>query len=194
MSRDDFSYDPDTDPMYMKMKDEQVYLGKRAMNDAMGTASALSGGYANSFAATAGEHAYQDYMAQLAGGMNDMYQLALSAYDAETGRMESELKALKDAEEKAYERYINDVNEYTEALEYYYKKLLDEQEQANWLMKNTPPKYTGGSTPKEEDDDKKPANILTPSEFLRRKVAGSKDLKSYATYSDYASAMKKKYA
>ena len=108
--------------------------------------------------------------------------------------MESELKALKDAEEKAYERYINDVNEYTEALEYYYKKLLDEQEQANWLTKNTPPKYTGGSTPKEEDDDKKPANILTPSEFLRRKVAGSKDLKSYATYSDYASAMKKKYA
>lgn len=193
LSREDFSYDPDSDPMYRKMKDEQVYLGKRAMNDAIGTASALSGGYANSFAQTAGEHAYQDYMAQLTGGMNDMYQLALSAYDAETGRMESELNALKEAEEKAYERYINDVNEYTEALEYYYKKLLDEQEQANWLMKNTPPKYTGGGVPK-KDDEKTPANILTPSEFLRRKVAGSKDLASYATYSDYAGAMKKKYA
>lgn len=195
LSRDDFSYDPDTDPMYQKLKDEKVYLGKRAMNDAVGAASALSGGYANSFAAVAGEHAYQDYMAQLAGGMNDMYQLALSAYDAETGRMESELKALTDAEEKAYERYINDVNEYTQALEYYYKKLLDEQEQANWLMKNTPPKSSGGGEPKkEETDEKLLSNIMTPSEFLRRKAAGSKDVKAYATYADYASAMKKKYA
>lgn len=194
LSRDDFSYDPDTDPMYRKLKDEKVYLGKRAMNDAVGAASALSGGYANSFAAAAGEHAYQDYMAQLAGGMNDMYQLALSAYDAETGRMESELKALTDAEEKAYERYINDVNEYTQALEYYYKKLLDEQEQANWLMKNTPPKSSGGAPHKEETDEKPLSNILTPSEFLRRKAAGSKDVKAYATYADYAGAMKKKYA
>lgn len=195
LARDDFSYDPDTDPMYKKMKDEQVYLGKRAMNDAVGAASALSGGYANSFAAAAGEHAYQDYMAQLAGGMNDMYQLALSAYDAETGRMESELKALKDAEEKAYERYVNDVNEYTQALEYYYKKLLDEQEQANWLMKNTPPKSSGGGAPAKEKEEEAPlSNILTPSEFLRRKIAGSKDVKAYATYSDYTKAMKKKYA
>lgn len=193
LSRDDFSYDPETDPIYQKMKDEQTYLGKRAMNDAVGTASALSGGYANTFAQTAGEHAYQDYMAQLTGGMNEMYQLALSAYDAETGRLESELKAYTDAEEKAYEKYINDVNAYNETLEYYYKKLLDEQEQANWLLKNAPPKSSGGSAPKEEED-KTLSNILTPSEFLRRKVSGSKDVSQYATYSDYTSAMKKKYA
>ncbi len=195
LSRDDFSYDPDEDPMYRKLKDEKAYLGKRAMNDAIGAASALSGGYANSFATVAGEHAYQDYMAQLAGDMNDMYQLALSAYDAETGRMESELKALTDAEEKAYERYLNDVNEYTEMLKYYYGKLLDEQEQANWLMKNTPSGSSGGGAPVKEEEEEQPlANILTPSEFLRRKAAGSKDLKAYATYADYASAMKKKYA
>lgn len=193
LSRADFSYNPDNDPMYQKMKDEQTYLGKRAMNDAMGTAATLSGGYANSFAQTAGEHAYQDYMAQLSGGLNDMYQLALSAYDAETGRMESELKALTDAEAKAYERYVNDVNEYTKTLEYYYQKLLDEQEQANWLLKNTPQKHYI-TVPKEDEEEKTPSNILTPSEFLRRKIAGGKDVSGYVTYSDYTSAMKKKYS
>ncbi|MBQ4158865.1 MAG: peptidoglycan-binding protein [Clostridia bacterium] len=193
LSREDFTYDPGSDPMYQKLKDESTYLGKRAMNDAMGAASALSGGYANSFAQTAGEHAYQDYMAQLTSGMDDMYQLALSAYDAETGRMESELKALTDAESKAYERYVNDIEEYNKTLEYYYKKLLDEQEQANWLLKNTPPKYYI-TAPKEDEEDKSLANILTPSEFLRRKVSGGKEVSGYATYSDYANAMKKKYS
>ncbi|MBQ9856291.1 MAG: peptidoglycan-binding protein [Clostridia bacterium] len=193
LSREDFTYDPGSDPMYQKLKDESTYLGKRAMNDAMGAASALSGGYANSFAQTAGEHAYQDYMAQLTSGMDDMYQLALSAYDAETGRMESELKALTDAESKAYERYVNDIEEYNKTLEYYYKKLLDEQEQANWLLKNTPPKYYI-TAPKEDEEDKSLANILTPSEFLRRKVSGGKEVSGYATYSDYTNAMKKKYS
>ncbi len=193
LSREDFTYDPGSDPMYQKLKDESTYLGKRAMNDAMGAASALSGGYANSFAQTAGEHAYQDYMAQLTNGMDEMYQLALSAYDAETGRMESELKALTDAESKAYERYVNDVEEYNKTLEYYYKKLLDEQEQANWLLKNTPPKYYI-TTPKEDEEDKSLSNILTPSEFLRRKVSGGKEVSGYATYSDYTNAMKKKYS
>ena len=193
LSREDFTYDPGSDPMYQKLKDESTYLGKRAMNDAMGAASALSGGYANSFAQTAGEHAYQDYMAQLTSGMDEMYQLALSAYDAETGRMESELKALTDAESKAYERYVNDIEEYNKTLEYYYKKLLDEQEQANWLLKNTPPKYYI-TAPKEDEEDKSLANILTPSEFLRRKVSGGKEVSGYATYSDYTNAMKKKYS
>ncbi len=191
LSREDFSYDPATDPMYRQLKDEKTYLGKRAMDDAMGAASALSGGYANTFAQTAGEHAYQDYMAQMAESMSDMYNIALNAYDAETNQMTSELKALSDAEEKAYKRYLDDVDEYTKTLEYYYKKLLDEQEQANWNQKNAPRSNSGAAAKEEE---KAPANILTPSEFLRRKIAGAGDLKSYATYQDYTKAMKKKYA
>ena len=191
LTREDFSYDPANDPMYTQLKDEQTYLGKRAMDDVMGAAASLSGGYANSFAQTAGEHAYQDYMAQLAGSMDDMYKIALSAYDTQTSQMQSQLKELADAEEKAYQRYLDDVSEYTKTLEYYYQKLLDEQEQANWNLKNAPRSYSGAQ-PKQEE--KAPANILTPSEFLRRKVAGSADLKAYATYQDYTKAMKKKYA
>lgn len=192
LAREDFSYDPAEDPMYQKMKDESAYLGRRAMNDALGAASALSGGYSNSFAETAGAHAYQDYMAQFQGGVMDLYNLALSAYDAETESLEKELQAIKDAEEQAYKRYLDDVNKYNETLDYYYKKLLDEQEQENWLLKNAPPKGSGAAPAKKEET---PAyNLLTPSEFLRRKIAGSSDLKPYATYSDYTAAMKKKYA
>lgn len=194
LSREDFSYDPAEDGMYQKLRDETEYLGKRAMDDAIGAAAALSGGYDNSFAQTAGAHAYQDHLASFSDGMSDMYQLALSAYDVETDRLENEIKTLSEAEARAYDRYLNDVDAYQQALEYYYRKLLDEQEQANWLLKNTPAKGSGGAAKKTEEEDKTPANILTPSEFLRRKAAGSSDLKAYATYADYAAAMKKKYA
>ena len=57
LQRKAFTYDPAEDPLYRQYADQQTQLGKLAMEDTLGTASALTGGYANSFAATAGEHA-----------------------------------------------------------------------------------------------------------------------------------------
>jgi len=196
LTREDFSYDPASDPMYQKYKDQYLYLGKRAMNDAVGSASALSGGYINSFAEAQGQQAYQDYLTQLTGGIPEMYALALEAYDTKTGQMQSALKALTDSEQRAYERYLDDLDEYNKALSYYYKKLQDEQSQSNWEKKNAPKASSSSSSSSsaKKTEDTTLANILTPSEFLKRKVAGSKELSGYATYRDYSEAMKKKYA
>ena len=194
LTREDFSYDPSSDPMYQKYKDTYMYLGKRAMNDAVGAASALSGGYVNSFAQTQGQQAYQDYLAQLTGGIPEMYALALEAYDAKTGQMQSALKALTDSEQRAYDRYLDDLDEYNKALSYYYDKLQDEQAQSNWEKKNAPKKSSSSSSASKPREEETLSNILTPSEFLKRKVAGSKELSAYATYRDYSEAMKKKYS
>lgn len=190
LSREGFSYDPGEDPMYQKYKDRYMYLGKRAMNDAMGTAAALSGGYHNSYAQSAGEQAYQNYLTGLTDGMDDMYALALDAYGAETDRLEAALDTLTKREQTAYDRYLDDVEEYNRALSYYYKKMGDEQSSA----KRTSSASASKASRDASGEENALSNILTPSEFLKRKTAGASDLAAYATYRDYSNAMKKKYA
>lgn len=187
LSREGFSYDPAEDPVYQRYRDQYVYLGKRAMDDAVGSAAALSGGYHNSHAQAAGEQAYQDYLARLSDGMDDMYALALEAYGAETDRMESALHALTEREESAYSRYLDDLDEYNRVLSYYYKKMGDERAKTSGSKRSA-------AVSDSDREEQTLSNILTPSEFLKRKAAGAADLSDYATYSDYSKAMKKKYA
>ena len=189
LNRESFSYDPAQDDLYRRYRDEYRYLGERAMNDARGSAAGLSGGYLNSYAETAGQQAYQNSMARLADAIPDLYSLALSAYDAETGRLNGAYSALSQEEKEAYSRYQDDLDRYAETLEYYYQKMLNEQ-------KEEPKKSSSssGSAVKETPAQPTIANILTRDEFDRRKRAGSSSLTGYKTYEDYYAAMKKKYA
>ena len=45
--RGPFSYDPTNDPLYNIYKDRYIMNGQRAMQDTMGQAAALTGGYGN---------------------------------------------------------------------------------------------------------------------------------------------------
>ena len=78
-----FSYDPEADGGYKEYARLMRENGKRAMEDTIGKASALTGGYANSFAASAGAGAYGDYMKQAADAMPYFRQQARSEFDAE---------------------------------------------------------------------------------------------------------------
>ena len=52
MNREDFSYDLNGDALYQRYKDRYTQQGKLAMEDTMGKAAALTGGYGNSYAQT----------------------------------------------------------------------------------------------------------------------------------------------
>ena len=67
-NREKFSYDLNGDALYQQYKDKYIQQGKMAMQDTMGQAAALTGGYGNSSAATAGNQAEQ---AQL-NNLNDI--------------------------------------------------------------------------------------------------------------------------
>ena len=54
-----------------------------AMQDAMGQAAALTGGYGNSYAASVGNQAYQQSLQQLNDVIPELYQLAYSKYKQE---------------------------------------------------------------------------------------------------------------
>lgn len=62
MNRDKFNYNFNADPMYQYYKDQYTAAGRNAMRDTMGQASALTGGYSNSYAQTAGQQQYQNYL------------------------------------------------------------------------------------------------------------------------------------
>ena len=102
MDRKPFEYDMNADALYEQYKDQYMKQGKLAMQDTMGQAAALTGGYGNSYAQTVGQQAYHQYL----GGLNDivpeLYALARERYDAEGKNLLDKYSLLSAEEEKAY--------------------------------------------------------------------------------------------
>lgn len=83
MNREQFSYDLNGDALYQQYKDKYQTQGKQAMMDTMGNASALTGGYGSSYASTAGNQAYQQWLQQLNDVVPDLYNAAYNRYQQE---------------------------------------------------------------------------------------------------------------
>ena len=55
LNREQFSYDPESDPTYQQYKESYTRNGQRAMQDTIGQVSARTGGLASSYASAAGQ-------------------------------------------------------------------------------------------------------------------------------------------
>lgn len=127
LDRDPFEYDMGNDPLYQQYKEQYSALGKLAMQDTMGQATALTGGYANSYAQTVGQQAYQQYMKQLQSMMPELYSMSRSNYDAEGQQLYNEIALLEGQRSQAFNEYQADVSEWYNYLSYL------QQEEANRL-------------------------------------------------------------
>lgn len=87
-NRQPFTYDLSGDMLYEQYKNQFMNLGDLAMQNTIGQASSLTGGYANSYAVTAGNQANQEYLKQLNEKIPDLYQLAMSRYEMEGKQMD----------------------------------------------------------------------------------------------------------
>ena len=83
MNREQFQYDLNGDALYQQYKDKYQNLGRQAMMDTMGNATALTGGYGSSYASTAGNQAYQQYLQNLNDIVPELYQNAYNRYQQE---------------------------------------------------------------------------------------------------------------
>lgn len=83
MNRGVFSYDLQGDPLYRQYADQYTQLGKQAMRDTQAQSAALTGGYGNSWASSAGSQAYQQYLNQLNSVIPDLYDRAYQAWQDE---------------------------------------------------------------------------------------------------------------
>ena len=92
-NREKFSYDVNGDALYQQYKDQYTTQGKMAMMDTMGQASAMTGGYGNSYAQSVGQQAYQGYLQQLTDKIPELYSLALDKYNSEGDELYNRLSS-----------------------------------------------------------------------------------------------------
>jgi len=111
LNREEFSYDFNADPMYNLYKDQYTKLGNEASMNAVANASAMTGGYGNSYAATAGAMANQQYMTQLNNMIPQLYQAALDKYNTDTENLYNQYSAVGSAEDRLYQQYRDDVSD-----------------------------------------------------------------------------------
>lgn len=125
LNRDPFKYDFNADPMYQMYKDRYLQQGRMAMQDTMGDAAALTGGYGNSYAATAGQQAYQSYLQGLNDRIPGLRDFAYNVWLNEGDRIRSNLSTLQGLDESDYARYRDTVGDYKDELNYYYNRFGD---------------------------------------------------------------------
>lgn len=110
ISRKPFSYDANSDPLYQIYKDRYIMGGQRAMENAMGQAAQLTGGYGNTYAQTVGQQQYQQYMEGLNDKVPELAQQAYTRYQGEGDRLRQSYQLLQSADDTAYGRWADGYN------------------------------------------------------------------------------------
>ena len=104
--RDKFSYDVDSDPLFQQALASAMNSGKSAMQDTIGQASALTGGYGSTYATSAANQAYNAFIEDAYDNLPQYYQMAMEAYQMEGDEMYRQLGMYDDADAKEYERLL----------------------------------------------------------------------------------------
>ena len=105
-NREKFSYDVDNDQLFQQALASAMGSGKQAMQDTIGQASALTGGYGSTYATSAGNQAYNAFIEDAYNNLPQYYQMAFDAYQAEGQDMYQQLSMLSTEDAKEYERML----------------------------------------------------------------------------------------
>lgn len=128
-NRGQFSYDAENDPMYQSLKNQYVHQGRRAMEDTMGQAAGLTGGYGSTYAQGVGNQAYNEYLTQLNGQIAGLAQQARANWDAEGDRMLDRYNLALNAANTAYGQARDALGDIR-----YDKEYADSQAYQQWQM------------------------------------------------------------
>ena len=118
LNREKFSYDLNGDALYQQYKDKFIQQGKMAMGDAIGQASAMTGGYGNSYAQSVGQQMYQKELQNLNDIVPELYQMALDKYNREGDELYNQYAMLGDRENMDYSRHRDSVADWLTERDY----------------------------------------------------------------------------
>ena len=118
IGREDFSYNVNEDSLYKQYADQYIQQGRLAQQDAMGQASALTGGYANSYAQSVGQQTYQGYIQGLNNIVPELYNQALTKYTQEGQDLINQYAVTKGLADDEYAKYQDEVNKYYQDISY----------------------------------------------------------------------------
>ena len=119
LNREKFSYDLNGDALYQQYKDKYIQQGKMAMQDTMGQAAALTGGYGSSYASTAGNQAYQASLQNLNDVIPELYQLAYDRYNQEGQDLYNQYGMLSNERQTEYGMWGDKYNQLAADRDYY---------------------------------------------------------------------------
>ncbi len=131
-NKEPFSYDPASDPAYAYHRDRYQKSGQLAMRDTMGQAAALTGGYGNSYAVSAGQSAYNATLAELGGVLGDLQESAYARYRDEQTDLTDRFAMLSRLRDADYDAYRDRVSDYYTDKELAYRKERDDIEDARY--------------------------------------------------------------
>lgn len=126
-SRKPFQYDINGDAVFQQYKDRYTQQGKQAMQDTIGQAAALTGGYGSSYGQAVGQQQYNAYLTKLNDVIPELYGQALSTYQAEGDRLNNQYSMLADRENQDYNRYLQGVNQWQTDRDYLANQLANER-------------------------------------------------------------------
>ena len=108
--REPFSYEPEEDAAFAQYARMYRQKGRAAMEDTMGQTAALTGGYASSYAAAAGQQAYERYMQELMAMLPEFQEQAQKTYDREGQALREQYDLLDRQEKQQYDRWQDDLS------------------------------------------------------------------------------------
>lgn len=112
MNREAFSYDFNADQMYQMYKNNYMQQGETAMQDTMGQAAALTGGYGSSYGQSVGQQTYQSYLQQLNDVIPQLRDQAYQQYQDEGTNLLNKYNVTTDAYDREYGQYRDDVSDW----------------------------------------------------------------------------------
>ncbi len=143
LGREEFRYDLDGDALYRQYRDQAMRDGRLAMQDAVGQAAALTGGYGNTYAQSVGQQAYDRQLEKLSGKIPELYALALDQYRQQSQELQNRYNMLSGQERQDYTRYQDALaawqqeadrlwQDYTDSRDFDYGAYRDGVEDMQW--------------------------------------------------------------
>lgn len=108
-NREPFSFDVNKDAMYQQLRENYERQGKLAMEDTIGQAATMTGGYGNSYAQTVGQQAYMQSMKDLNEMVPTIQAMAQDRYNKETEDLYTKYSLYKGLSDESYSKYLNDL-------------------------------------------------------------------------------------
>lgn len=131
LNRKEYSYNAENDQLFSKYKTMYTENGRRAMQDTMGNAALLTGGYGNTYGTVAGQQAYNSYMQALNEKSAELEQKAYERYRDDENRAYERLNTLLGLEGRDYDRYRDAVGDHNADRQFLYKLEQDRLAQEN---------------------------------------------------------------
>ena len=104
-NRKPFEYDMNADTLYQQMKDQYAKNAKMSMQDTMGQAASMTGGYGSSYGQIAGQQAYDQQMTQLHNNIPALSDRKYAQYQDEGNQMLSQFGMAGQLEGQQYGQY-----------------------------------------------------------------------------------------